>query len=114
MPDRLDGLVWLFYLGLFHLALIGNSGGLPFKYIEYSDYYCYNNLSHSSSSSFKEGSHRLRWWGPFFFAIFGNNFMRISDSLGELNDAPSERVSIAVETIDEVKHAFSVCRKKRR
>jgi len=40
---------------------------------------------------------------------FGNNFMRLSDCLGELNDAPSERVSIAVEcTIDEVKHAFSV------
>lgn len=40
---------------------------------------------------------------------FGDNFMRLSDCLGELNDVPSERVSIAVEcTIDEVKYAFAV------
>lgn len=40
---------------------------------------------------------------------FGDNFIRLSDCLGELNDPPSERVSIIVEcTIDEVKHAFAV------
>lgn len=40
---------------------------------------------------------------------FGDNFMRLSDCLGELNDTPSERVAIAVECIiDEVKHAFAV------
>lgn len=39
----------------------------------------------------------------------GSTFMRLSDCLGELNDTPSERVSIAVEgTIDEVKNAYSV------
>ncbi len=39
---------------------------------------------------------------------FGDNFMRLSDCMGELNDAPSERLSIAVEcSIDEVKHAFA-------
>lgn len=40
---------------------------------------------------------------------FGDNFMRLSDTIGELNDAPTERISIAVETsVDEVKHAFAV------
>lgn len=40
---------------------------------------------------------------------FGDNFIRLSDSLGKLNDAPSERISIAVEcSMDEVKHAFTV------
>ena len=40
---------------------------------------------------------------------FGDNFIRLSDCLGELNDAPSERVSIIVECIiDNVKHAFAV------
>ncbi|WP_088228044.1 hypothetical protein [Desulfosporosinus sp. FKB] len=40
---------------------------------------------------------------------FDDNFMRLSDCMGELNDALSERVSIAVEgSIDEVKQAFSV------
>jgi PhnB protein len=43
---------------------------------------------------------------------FGDNFMRLSDCLGELNDAPSERVSIAVECgIDKVKHAFAILSK---
>jgi PhnB protein len=40
---------------------------------------------------------------------FGDNFMRLSDCIGELNDPPSERVAIVVECkIDEVKHAFNV------
>ena len=40
---------------------------------------------------------------------FGDNFMRMSDTIGELNDAPTEKISIAVETnVDEVKHAFAV------
>lgn len=40
---------------------------------------------------------------------FGDNFMRLSDCLGELNEAPTERVAIAVEcTIDEVKQAFAI------
>ncbi len=39
---------------------------------------------------------------------FGDNFMRLSDCLGELNDAPSERLAIVVECrIDEVKCAFA-------
>lgn len=38
----------------------------------------------------------------------GDNFIRLSDCMGELNEGQSERVSIAVEcTIDEVKHAFA-------
>lgn len=40
---------------------------------------------------------------------FGDNFMRLSDCLEELNDVPSERVAIAVEcSVDTVKHAFAV------
>ena len=40
---------------------------------------------------------------------FGDNFMRLSDTIGELNDVSTERISIAVETsIDEVKHAFPI------
>ena len=40
---------------------------------------------------------------------FGDNFMRLSDTSGELNDVSTERISIAVETsIDEVKHAFPI------
>lgn len=39
----------------------------------------------------------------------GDNFIRLSDCMGELNDVPTERVSIAVEcSIDEVKHAFGI------
>ncbi len=40
---------------------------------------------------------------------FGDNFIRMSDSFGDLNDAVSERVAIAVEcSEDEVRLAFSV------
>jgi PhnB protein len=40
---------------------------------------------------------------------FGDNFIRMSDTIGELNDAPTERISIVVETsVDIVKHAFEV------
>ena len=40
---------------------------------------------------------------------FGDNFMRLSDTIGELNDDTTERISIAVETsVDKVKHAFAV------
>lgn len=39
----------------------------------------------------------------------GDNFIRLSDCFGELNDPPSERVSIIVEcSQDEVKHGFSI------
>ncbi|MGZ7070708.1 MAG: VOC family protein [Methanobacterium sp.] len=40
---------------------------------------------------------------------FGDNFIRMSDSIGELNDASSDRVGIVVEdNTDMVKHAFEV------
>ena len=40
---------------------------------------------------------------------FGDNFIRMSDSFGELNDVTSERVAIAVECKEEeVRLAFSV------
>ncbi|MGZ7049853.1 MAG: VOC family protein [Methanobacterium sp.] len=40
---------------------------------------------------------------------FGDNFIRMSDSIGELNDASSDRVGIVVEdNADMVKHAFEV------
>ena len=40
---------------------------------------------------------------------FGDSYIRLNDCLCELNDAPSERVAIAVEcSEDEVKHAFAV------
>lgn len=39
----------------------------------------------------------------------GDNFIRLSDCFGELNDPPSERVSIIVEcSMDEVKQGFSI------
>ena len=39
----------------------------------------------------------------------GDNFIRLSDTLGELKDAESERVSIAVEfEVDKVRKAFDV------
>lgn len=39
----------------------------------------------------------------------GNNLLRLSDCLGELNDDPTERIAIVVEcSVDEVKHAFQV------
>lgn len=38
-----------------------------------------------------------------------DDFIRLSDCPGKLNDPPSERVSIAVEaTVDEVRHAYEV------
>ncbi len=40
---------------------------------------------------------------------FGDNFIRMSDSFGEINDAESERVAIVVEcSEEEVRHAFAV------
>lgn len=40
---------------------------------------------------------------------FGDDFIRLSDCPGELNDAESERISLAIETsIEDVKYAFSV------
>jgi PhnB protein len=40
---------------------------------------------------------------------FGDNFIRMSDTFGELNDAPTERISIVVESsVDIVKHSFAV------
>jgi PhnB protein len=39
----------------------------------------------------------------------GDNFMRLSDTVGELKDAESERVTIAVEVdVDKVRKAFNV------
>jgi len=40
---------------------------------------------------------------------FGDNFMRLSDSIGELNDASTERISIVVEgDLKMVEKAFAV------
>jgi PhnB protein len=40
---------------------------------------------------------------------FGDNFLRLSDSMGDINDARSERFAIVVEcSAEEVKHAFAV------
>lgn len=40
---------------------------------------------------------------------FGDNFIRLSDTIGELNDTASEGVTIAVEfCVEEIKHAFTV------
>ena len=40
---------------------------------------------------------------------FGDNFMRMSDSIKELNDAPTDRIGIVVESsADIVKNAFAV------
>ena len=39
---------------------------------------------------------------------FGDNFIRMSDSFGDINDAESERVAIVVEcSEEEVRHAFA-------
>ena len=39
----------------------------------------------------------------------GNNFIRLSDTIGELNDAHTSRIGIIVEcSIDEVKQAFRI------
>lgn len=41
--------------------------------------------------------------------MFGDNFIRLSDTIGPLNDAASQRMSIAVECEEElVRHAFAV------
>jgi len=40
---------------------------------------------------------------------FGDNFIRMSDTFRELNDTPTERLSIVVESnLDLVNHAFTV------
>lgn len=40
---------------------------------------------------------------------FGDNFIRMSDSVGELNDASTDRIGIVVEgSVDIVKHAFGI------
>ena len=40
---------------------------------------------------------------------FGDNFIRMSDSFGDINDAESERVAIVVEcSEEEVRQAFAV------
>ena len=53
-------------------------------------------------------SHQLEWVVQATLPM-GDNFIRLSDTIGELNDAPSERVAIAVECEEElVRHAFAV------
>lgn len=40
---------------------------------------------------------------------FGDNFIRMSDSIREFNDAPTDRIGIVVETsVDIVKNAYDV------
>jgi len=40
---------------------------------------------------------------------FGDNFIRMSDSIGELNDVSTDRIGIVVESsVDIVKNAFNV------
>ena len=40
---------------------------------------------------------------------FGDNFIRMSDSIGELNDNSTDRIGIVIESsADIVKHAFNV------
>jgi len=40
---------------------------------------------------------------------FGNNFMRMSDSIGEFNDSTTDKIGIVVETsVDIVKNAFAI------
>ena len=40
---------------------------------------------------------------------FGDNFMRMSDTFGEFNDAPTDKIGIVVESsIEIVKNAFDV------
>ena len=40
---------------------------------------------------------------------FGDNFIRMSDSIGELNDTETDRIGIVVESSAEIiKHAFEV------
>ena len=44
---------------------------------------------------------------------FGDNFIRVSDTTGELNDRESERLAIAIEcSVDEVKKGFDVLSKE--
>lgn len=39
----------------------------------------------------------------------GDNFMRLSDTIGDLNDAPTERISLIFEgSVDSVQRAFAV------
>ncbi len=41
--------------------------------------------------------------------LFGDNFMHMSDSIRELNDAPTDRIGIVVKSsVDIVKNAFEV------
>lgn len=40
---------------------------------------------------------------------FGDNFIRMSDSIGELNDASTDRIGIVVEaSVDVVRNAFDI------
>ena len=40
---------------------------------------------------------------------FGDNFLRMSDSIGELNDVSTDRIGIVIESsTDIIKHAFGI------
>ena len=48
-------------------------------------------------------------WVVMATITFGENFLRLSDTIGELNDANTSRIGIIVEcAIDEVKQGFNV------
>lgn len=60
-----------------------------------------------------EGSVKIlesqRQWILHAILTLGCSMIHVSDCMGELNDTPSERVSIAAEcSADEVRHAFAV------
>jgi PhnB protein len=68
----------------------------------------FSDMPQSSQNNMQIPDNQLNW---VLMATmpFGNIFIRLSDTVGELNDASTERISISVETkVEEVKHAFDI------
>jgi PhnB protein len=68
----------------------------------------FSDMPKSSQNNMQIPDNQLNW---VLMATmpFGNSFIRLSDTVGELNDASTERISISVETkVEEVKHAFDI------
>lgn len=73
---------------------------------EVSEIMRYSDIPQSQDNPMKIPANKKNWILQATIP-FGDNFMRLSDTVRELNDASTDRIGIVVESnMDIVKHAF--------
>ena len=73
---------------------------------EVSNIMCFSDMPPNSDMQIPEDK---KDWIIMATMPFGNNFLRLSDTIGELNDTTTSRIGIIVEcSVAEVKQGFNV------